>query len=79
MLVPAMAASQGNAKLNKLPAQPGKTWIPLKSFINLSFVEFSAGLAGFSDQMLEFSQSYTVSSNQSNSADSVVFENKIIV
>lgn len=42
-------------------------------------MEFSAGLAGFSDQMLEFSQSYTVSSNQSNSADSVVFENKIIV
>ena len=42
-------------------------------------MEFSAGLACFSDQMLEFSQSYTVSSNQSNSADSVVFENKIIV
>lgn len=42
-------------------------------------MEFSAGLAGFSDQMLEFSQSYTVSSNQSNSADSVVFENKLNV
>ena len=74
-----MVASQRNAKLDKQPAQPGKTWIPLKSYINLSFLEFSAGLAGFSDQMLKFSQSYTVSSNQFNSADSIVFENKLIV